>query len=136
MFVALRKLGRDGERVGFRWWAMFDEGPIALGWLRGTHRALSPDSTEFQPVHDHLTLQPIVPGEPVALDIEIWPSSTLFRAGEAIELTIGANDLTIFTKDGVEPEHAPDNHGLYRVHTGKSHQSVLKLPIVRRLDPE
>lgn len=128
VFVALRKLGPDGAPVGFRWWSMFTEGPIALGWLRASHRGLSPLSTDLQPIHTHRVREPLVPGKATALDIEIWPSCTLFRRGETLEVTIGANDLSLFNTGAPEPEHRPDNRGRYRILGGGEHDSHLLLP--------
>ena len=130
VFVMLRKRDRDGEPVGFRWWAMFDNGPIALGWLRASHRELSPDSTEFQPIHPHRSLEPVTPGEPLELDIEILPSSTQFLAGEMIEVTIGGADLSIFEGVTSQPVHAPNNKGQYSIHTGPGFDSYLVLPVI------
>jgi hypothetical protein len=34
------KLGRDGTKVGFVAQSMFPDGPVALGWLRASHRSV------------------------------------------------------------------------------------------------
>lgn len=81
VFVALRKLDRDGREVGFRYYSTFSEGPMALGWLRASHRALADRSTILQPVHDHQATEPLKPGRAVPVDIEIWPFSALFSIG-------------------------------------------------------
>ena len=130
VFVALRKLDRDGREVGFRYYSTFSEGPMALGWLRASHRALAERSTILQPVHDHLSTEPLQPGKAVPMDIEIWPFSTLFRAGESIELIIGANDLYRFNTGAPELDHMPDNRGLYRLYSGPEHDSYIMLPMV------
>ena len=47
MFVALFKLDADGNQVGFPYYAQFEDGPVAVGWLRASHRELDPErSTE------------------------------------------------------------------------------------------
>src|SRR5262245_25343762 len=89
VFVGLHKLDKDGNFVPFAYYAQFDDGPVALGWLRASHRELDPEkSTEWQPVHPHTRAQKIPPGEIVPLDIEIWPSGTHFSAGEKLRLIV------------------------------------------------
>ena len=49
--------------------------PIAMGWLRASHRELDPErSTPYRPYHTHRRRQPLVPGEVYELDVEIWPT--------------------------------------------------------------
>ena len=40
LFVAIQKLDVTGAVVPFAFWAHFDDGPVALGWLRASHREL------------------------------------------------------------------------------------------------
>ncbi len=72
VFVGLHKLDAAGAVVPFAYYAQFDDGPVALGWLRASHRELDlKKSTEWQPVHTHTRIQKIAPGEIVPLEIEI-----------------------------------------------------------------
>lgn len=130
VFVAFRKLDRDGREVGFRYYSTFSDGPAALGWLRGTHRGLLPASTELQPVHDHQNPIPIVPGERVDLDVEIWPSSVLYRAGERLQLVIAGSDIYNFDTGAPELRHATRNAGINRIYSGPRQESYLLLPRV------
>ena len=94
LFVAVQKLDVDGAYVGFTFYAFYENGPVALGWLRASHRALDASrSTEWQPVHPHDREEPLPQGEAVALEIEIWPSATLFRAGETLRLVVQGADI-------------------------------------------
>ena len=43
VFVGLHKLDSKGEFVPFAYYAQFDDGPVALGWLRASQRELDPD---------------------------------------------------------------------------------------------
>src|SRR5690606_13525127 len=55
LFVALQKLDASGRPVGFHFYAFYDDGPAALGWLRASHRELDETrSTPWQPVHQHV----------------------------------------------------------------------------------
>ena len=50
--------------------------PVGLGWLRASQRKLDPHKTRpWRPYHTHDERWPLVPGDPVELDIEIWPTS-------------------------------------------------------------
>ncbi len=84
LFVAIQKLDRDGSEVPFIFYAMMENGPVALGWLRVSHRELDEGrSRPAQPFHTHVREQWLKEGERAAVDIEIWPSSTRFDAARA-----------------------------------------------------
>ena len=54
LFVALFKRDREGRVVGFAHYAQFEDGPVALGWLRVSHRELDEERSEpFLPVLAH-----------------------------------------------------------------------------------
>ena len=81
VFVALQKLDRYGDPVGFPFYAVFEDGPVALGWIRASHRELDEGrSTPCQPVLAHQRELKPRRGEIVPLDIEILPSGTRLRA--------------------------------------------------------
>ena len=102
VFVGLHKLDANGEFVPLAYYAQFDDGPVALGWLRASHRELDPaKSTDWQPVHPHTREQKLKPGEIVPLDIEIWPSGTRFAAGEKLRLIV----------QGDRPQPLPEGQG-------------------------
>ena len=92
VFVVLRAFSPGGEEVVFQG-AIDPHTPLAQGWLRASHRALDPDlTTEYRPYHTHTTLQPLVPGEPVQLDIELWPTSIVLPRGYRIAFTVRGTD--------------------------------------------
>jgi predicted acyl esterase len=67
--------------------------PVAQGWLRASHRRLDPAlSTEWRPYHSHDREQPLVPGEAVMLDIELWATSIVVPAGHRLALTLRGRD--------------------------------------------
>jgi uncharacterized protein len=67
--------------------------PIGLGWLRASHRKLDPArSLPHRPWHTHDEEWPLRPGEPVELDIEIWPTSITVPPGYQLALTISGKD--------------------------------------------
>lgn len=92
VFVILRAFAPNGEEVVFQG-AIDPHTPLAQGWLRASHRALDPAlSTEYRPYHTHTDPQPLVPGEPVQLDIELWPTSVVLPAGYRLALTVRGTD--------------------------------------------
>jgi predicted acyl esterase len=134
VFVGLQKFDAKGEFVPMAYCAQFDDGPVALGWLRASHRDLDPvKSTEWQPVHTHTREQKIKPGEVVPLDIEIWPSSTRFEAGEKLRLVVQGTDLNRYPKDKALRHYrheASINRGWHVIHAGGRYDSYLVVPVI------
>ncbi|HEV3087707.1 MAG TPA: CocE/NonD family hydrolase [Candidatus Elarobacter sp.] len=92
VFVILRAFAPDGEEVVFQG-AIDPHTPLAQGWLRASHRALDPAlTTEYRPFHTHPAPEPLVPGEPVQLDVELWPTSIVLPAGYRLALTVRGRD--------------------------------------------
>jgi putative CocE/NonD family hydrolase len=134
LFVGLEKIGCDGKPVGFVYYAQLEDGPMALGWIRASDRQLDPQrTTEHQPVIAHREVHKIEPGATVALDIEIWPSSTHFAAGEGLRLIVQGSDIRKYPKSRVHVyfrhEDSP-NRGLHVIHTGPQSDSYLLVPII------
>ena len=134
VFVGVEKLVRDGTKVGFVAQSMFTDGPVALGWLRASHREVDESrSTEGQPWHPHRRELPVPRGTPVLLDVEILPSSTLFRAGERLVLVIQGRDLYPYPDETVALGHDDTrNCGAHVVCTGGTKASRLVIPVVDR----
>lgn len=134
VFVGLQKLDRNGAVVHFPYYAQFEDGPVALGWLRASHRELdAARSTEHQPVLAHRKAEKIEPETVVMLDIEIWPSSTRFDAGEGLRLIVQGSDINKYPKTSapVYFRHEDSvNRGLHVIHTGAEHGSYLLVPVI------
>ncbi|MEO8722735.1 MAG: CocE/NonD family hydrolase [Sphingobium sp.] len=134
LFVALQKLDADGDLIGFTFYAFYEDGPVALGWQRVSHRAIDPDrSTPAQPFHPHDREERLSPGQCVEVDIEIWPFSAQFRAGESLRLVVAGAD--IYRKpEGVMlpfPLHEQTrNAGTHVIRTGGKFDSSLFLPFI------
>jgi predicted acyl esterase len=92
LFLVLRVFAPDGEEVVFQG-ALDPRTPVAQGWLRASHRKLDAAlSTPYRPYHSHDAKQPLAPGEPVMLDIEIWPTSIMVPRGYRLALTVRGRD--------------------------------------------
>ena len=133
LFVAIEKLEADGTHVPFVFYAMNEDGPAALGWLRASHRELDPvRSRPEQPVHPHTREERLRPGQPAAVEIEIWPSATLFRAGQQLRVVVQGSDVADhgipnapFARHG-----ETRNRGIHVIHAGGQYDSHLLVPVV------
>ena len=132
IFVAIQKLDVAGNLVPFAFWAHFDDGPVALGWLRASHRELDQaKSTKYQPILSHRSEQKLEPGAIVPLEIEIWPSGTRFEAGEKLRLVVQGTDIYTYPKPVMSDRHEDSvNRGHHVLYTGGRYDSHLLIPDV------
>ena len=92
LFVVLRVYDPQGAEVTFQG-AIDPHTPVAQGWLRASHRKLDPElSTDYRPYHTHDAVQPLTPGEPVDVDVEILPTSVVVPSGYRLALCIRGRD--------------------------------------------
>src|SRR5690606_24504046 len=91
LFLVVHAFDADGTELLFRG-AGDPWSPAAQGWLRASHRALDESSTPWQPVHPHDRAEPLVPGEPTMVDVEIWPTCLALPAGSRIGLSVQGAD--------------------------------------------
>jgi predicted acyl esterase len=92
LFLALRVFAPDSSEVVFQG-SNDPRTPVALGWLRASHRKLDAAlSLPYRPYHSHDEVWPLTPGEPVELDIEIWPTCIVVPAGHRIGLNVRGCD--------------------------------------------
>ena len=128
LFVAVKKLNTKGEEVHFYLKTGFMKGPVALGWLRVSERELDKaKSTEWQPVLTHNNPQKISKEEIIPVEIEILPSSTLFRKGESLQLVIQGKDVVTIPSMG---HHYSVNRGKHSIHTGGEFDAHLLVPVI------
>ncbi|MEE2059264.1 CocE/NonD family hydrolase [Rhodococcus artemisiae] len=128
LFVALKKIDPSGRDVRFEGHGGFEEGVVAYGWIRVSHRALDPEaSTAYRPVIDPAEYRPLVAGQIVPVDIEIMPHSTFFEAGSSLALVITGHDFE--TLPDVRHDRTI-NQGFHIVHAGGRFDSHLLLPVV------
>ena len=132
LFVALEKLDIRGRPVGMTHYAIFENGPVALGWLRISHRELdTQQTTSYLPVLAHRNESKVTPGQIVAADIEILPSGTHFGAGESLRLRIQGRDVFHAPKPLLYARHEDTvNRGIHCIWTGGATDSWLQIPVV------
>jgi len=132
IFVAVHKLDAGGEFVPFAFFAQFEDGPVALGWLRASHRELDPErSSAHQPVLQHRRARELADGEAVPLDIEIWPSGTRFAAGESLRIVVQGSDIHTRPRPSVQDLHEDSvNRGEHVIFGGGRFDSHLLVPVL------
>jgi predicted acyl esterase len=149
IFLALRLFDPNGKEISFIG-SNDPRVPIGLGWLRASHRKLDAKKTlPYRPWHTHDEEWPLRPGQPVELDVEIWPTSIVVPPGYRLALSIRGKDYEVDGKDialpnapypmkGVGPflHIDPDDRqpALFAsqntLHFSKDQQAYLLLPII------
>lgn len=128
LFVVLRKLDANGREVFFSGFNGYERDGVAKGWLRVSHRELDPSrSTPLRPWHRHTRVQKLRPGDIVPIEIEIWPSATLFEAGSSLQLTIQGHDTA---KNPAFGHRKLVNRGWHTIFTGGQYDSCLAVPLI------
>jgi uncharacterized protein len=150
LFLVLRVFTADLRELTFAG-AIDPHTPVAQGWLRASHRELDEAlSREWRPYHTHKREQKLVPGQPVQLDIELWPTSVVVPAGCRIALSVRGRDYVYAEKTGLklsnfknelrgcgpflhdDPRDRPSREfaGRTTLHFGPAHPAWLLLPVV------
>jgi len=126
----VQKLDAYGDLIGFPFYAVFEDGPVALGWLRASHRELDQErSRPWQPVLAHRRELPLAAGQIVPLEVEILPSGTLFRPGETLRLVIQGRDVYRYPRPLIQAWHDDSvNRGPHVIHAGGEYDSHLLVP--------
>ncbi len=128
LFLTLRNFDADGNEV-LETGQQGTPVPVAKGWLRVSHRELDPELTlPYRPYHKHTRRLYLTSGEIVKVDVEIWPTSMVFKQGHRIRLDIQP-------RDGVGSQsymhyHADYNTGTNTIYAGGERESYLLLPVI------
>ena len=102
LFAVLRAYTPDLREITFAG-AIDPHTPIAQGWLRASHRELDEAlSKPYRPYHKHQKRQMLKPGEKIALDIELWPTSIVLPVGYRLGLSIRGKDYIFAEKTGLK----------------------------------
>ena len=134
LFIAVQKFDRGGRYVPFAAFSAFEDGPVALGWLRASHRELDEKrSTPQQPWLRHKRLLKLKRGVPVPVEIEIWPSSTRFAKGEKLRVVVQGSDIYKYARWMVLAGHRKTiNAEVHVIRTGGKYDSHLLIPLIPR----
>jgi len=105
LFLAFQVYTPDLREVTFLG-AIDPHTPVAQGWLRASHRKLDSKLNQpYRPYHTHDEVQPLQPGVPVELDIELWPTSVVVPAGYRIALSVRGKDYEFAKHTGLKLPH-------------------------------
>ncbi len=132
IFIAIQKFDRQGRYVPFAAFSALEDGPVALGWLRASHRELDEKrSTPYRPWLSHRRTLKLKRGVPVPVEIEIWPSGTRFAAGEKLRVVVQGSDIYRYARWIVLARHLKTvNAGAHAIHTGGKYDSHLLIPVI------
>jgi uncharacterized protein len=134
LFAGIQRLDRDGNVVPFPFYAALDDGNVALGWLRVSHRELDTErSTPSQPWHTHRREDKLERGVVVPVEIEIWPTGTRFLAGETLRVIVQGRDIYDYPSSVIISRHEDTrNAGSHVIRTGGKFDSHLLIPVLPR----
>src|SRR5262249_12041014 len=128
LFLTIRNIDPDGNDV-------LETGqqgrpvPVAKGWLRVSHRELDEElSLPYRPYHRPLRRRCLTAGEIVRVEVEIWPTSMVFRRGHRIRLDVQPRDG--IGSAGYMHYHADYNTGTNTIYAGGERESYLLLPVI------
>jgi len=128
LFLTIRNIDADGKEIT----ETGQQGtpvPVAKGWLRVSHRELDPElSRPYRPYHRHVRRLYLKPSEIVKVEVEIWPTSMVFKKGHRIRLDIQPRDGS--GSAAYMHYHADYNVGTNTVHAGGEMASYLLLPVI------
>jgi predicted acyl esterase len=128
LFAAIKKLDTKGREVCFYAKTGYTKGPVSMGWLRVSERELDKEkSTRSQPVLTHKHPNKIAKNKIVPVEIEILPSSTLFRKGETLQLIVQGKDFFVHPAMG---HYYSVNKGMHSIYTGNQYDSHLLVPVI------
>jgi len=133
LFVGVKKYDRRGNEVYLPDFNHIEWGQVATGWLRVSHRELDTErSTPAQPWLKHKRVLKLNKGEVVPVDIEILPSSTLFKAGESLVLVVKGSEIILTPPHAMlRYEHKETvNEGTHLMYAGGKYDSFLLVPVI------
>ncbi|KAI5922120.1 Alpha/Beta hydrolase protein [Camillea tinctor] len=130
LFVALQKVNRDGEEVQFYNSTQQIEAAAAFGWLRASHRELDPEASKPErPVHLHRRRLWLRPADIVEVNVELWPSSTVWEAGEVMRLAVKGTTFTNL-ENPTQVKIPSHSFGEVSIWYGGEYDSSLLVPVV------
>jgi predicted acyl esterase len=128
IFIAVNKLDRDGNMIPFNGSVGNKKDMVTRGSCRVSRRELDPDeSTTWHPVQKGTSEQKLKQGDIVPVDIELYPSSTFFSAGESLQLLVSSDEII------PSPPYKKTNSynfGKHVLHYGGAYTSYLQVPII------
>ena len=137
LFVTVRRLNRHDKEV-FYTGADGDAVPVCKGWLRVSLRKVNEQSTKhsmWQPYREYRSVdqQPVVPGEVYPVDVELWPTSVVFTAGEVLVFEVSSGDTQgagRFEHNSTIDRSVDKLQGHNHIHFGNGLENYVLLPVI------
>jgi hypothetical protein len=131
MFAAVNKLDNAGKTVNFYGSVGNTKDMITRGWMKVSRRELDmEESTDWHPVQKGTSELLLKPGEVVPVDIELYPSSTFFSAGESIQVILSSDEII---PSPPYKKSTAINSGNHVLHFGGQYDSFLLAPVIPRI---
>ncbi|KAG5807193.1 hypothetical protein H9Q74_007897 [Fusarium xylarioides] len=112
LYVAVQKLDRDGQHVQFYNQTQVVEASAMHGWLRVSHREKDEAASRpGRPVHLHQRRQWLRPCDVVEVEVELWPSSTVWEEGETLRLVVQGHSFFADTSPVTNRNANSHNYG-------------------------
>lgn len=137
LFLTLRYISPAGNEVFYTGTAG-DPVPLTKGWLRVSLRKTNPENPKhrsYLPWRDYFStdVQPVIPGDVYAVDVEVWPTNVVVEKGGKIVFEVSSGDTQgsgIFQHN--HPDDRPEERfaGTNHVHFGPRYLNWVTLPIV------
>jgi len=103
---------------------------VTKGWLKASHREKDESkSSPHRPFYTHDTPKPLTPGEVYKFEVEVHPTSYVFKEGHRIRLEIVNGDSPL-TDAPFTHQYLPHKVGRDSIHHSVVHPSRLILPVV------
>lgn len=96
LFLTIRHISPQGKEVFYTGTAG-DPVPLTKGWLRASMRKTNPEHYKHRPHlpwREYLStdVQPVIPGEIYAVDVEIWPTNVVVEKGGKLVIEVSSGD--------------------------------------------
>lgn len=96
LFLTVRHWDANGDEV-FYTGSIGDPVPLSKGWQRVSLRKINhdhPQHREWRPYRDYFStdVQPVIPGEVYAVDVEVWATQVVVQKGEKLSFEISGGD--------------------------------------------
>jgi predicted acyl esterase len=133
-FIVLRCFDTNEQEVFFT--GAHESVPLAVGWLRGSHRKLDMDKSKpYRPYHTHDQIEQLESGSIYPFEIEILPSSLIFPKGYQLAVTILGKDFIVQKPGRILHTHPEDRSNdrfgeTSTIYTGGDYASYLLMPVI------
>ncbi|ERS97072.1 hypothetical protein HMPREF1624_06401 [Sporothrix schenckii ATCC 58251] len=137
LFVTLRHLGPDGREIFYTGTAG-DPVPLTKGWLRVSLRAVDATNRRHRAYLPHRNytsrdVQPVIQGEPYAVDVEVWPTNVVVEQGGRLVLEVSSGDTQgsgIFLHNDPSDRSPDVFQGTNHIHFGPGFSNYVTLPVI------